>query len=70
MSAKPDELDGAWASACKAVFGRSLGTLEPYGPWLMEYLDPPHVRRSASGEEVVMAALQAWAAPVEEPERV
>ncbi len=52
---KPDALDEAWASACKAVFGRSLGPLDPYGPWLMEYLDPQFVRRSASGQEVVMA---------------
>jgi len=52
-----DSLDKSWRSACRVLFGRGVGELGPFLPYLSEYLLPGAQRAShLSGKKVALAS--------------
>ncbi|MFA5105760.1 MAG: hypothetical protein WC506_02250 [Candidatus Micrarchaeia archaeon] len=49
-------LDKEWRSTCRAVLGGEVGPLSGFGRWLSGLNDPLALRKSESGENVVMTS--------------
>jgi hypothetical protein len=50
------QLDKAWRSTCKAVFGQEIGALSDYSEWLSEYVPKPRVEESHLSRKPVTLA--------------
>ncbi|VVB56657.1 Uncharacterised protein [uncultured archaeon] len=58
MTGPLDLLEREWASACQVLFGRSVGGLLPYKPWLCELSNPVFTRPSMDGGPAVTLAIR------------
>ncbi len=56
MSEPYDSLDKRFRGACKVLFGKDVGSLSKYEPWLIEHIEPVFHKKSAlSGKPVSFA---------------
>ncbi|PIT84206.1 hypothetical protein COU37_04635 [Candidatus Micrarchaeota archaeon CG10_big_fil_rev_8_21_14_0_10_45_29] len=50
------EINNAWKTSCKIIFGRDIGDLEDYEKWLGHYIEGPYERKSSlTGKKVVLS---------------
>ncbi|HQT44748.1 MAG TPA: hypothetical protein PLO51_02125 [Candidatus Micrarchaeota archaeon] len=50
------ELDKQWKSACRTILGGEVGPLDDYREWLSGLNDPLAIRKTPSGQSVVMTS--------------
>ena len=50
------ELDKQWRSVCRTILGGEVGPLDDYGGWLSGLNDPLTIRKTPSGQSVVMTS--------------
>ena len=50
------DIEGAWASTCKIIFGAQIGDIDDFAPYLQKYVQQPSSKVSAfSGKKVTVA---------------
>jgi len=52
-----EKVNEAWNSATKVLFGEPMGELKDYGPWLSDYLELPHERKSSISQKEVALSI-------------